>query len=113
MEFAATALSTLMSVFVLVLFVAGVMKLFQIHTVLTEIKDSLRTAQMSRPAPSAMSYVPAAAPVSTPVPAAPPVNLHDMTSGEDMLRALDAQIKLDELTARSEASASANQATQS
>lgn len=101
MEIAAAAFSTLMSVFVLVVFLAGVAKLFQIHTVLTEIKDSLRTAPAARPMPVAAPYVPMAAP-------SPQVNLHDMSSGEDMLRALDVQIKLDEIAARAQSQAPAS-----
>jgi hypothetical protein len=99
MEFLAAGFSSLISVFVLALFAAGVMKLFQIHTVLTEIKDGLRTAP-----PAVRSAAPAfAAPAFTP-PTAPatPVALHSMSSGDDMLRALDAQMKWDETANRSE-----------
>jgi hypothetical protein len=77
MDFMAAAFSTLITVFVLALFAAGVMKLFQIHSVLLEIKDAL-----------------ARRPVS-PVPSVPPaaVPLALTQSGEEMLRALDAQMR--------------------
>jgi hypothetical protein len=91
MEYFAEGISSLVSIFVLVVFIAGVMKLFQIHTVLMEIKDSLKTTPVaSRPVGMGAS--------STPTPAA----LREMQSGEDMLRALDAQIKLDSIPHRRE-----------
>jgi hypothetical protein len=100
MEYLAAGLSSLVSVFVLAVFVAGVMKLFQIHTVLTEIKENLRSA----PVVSGRSVAPAydAAPLSAPAAAAAPTALHEMGSGDDMLRALDAQMKWDETASRSD-----------
>ena len=92
MELFAAGLSSLVSVFVLAVFVAGVMKLFQIHTVLTEIKDGLRSRGTSYAAP----------PYSAPATAVPPTALHGMGSGDDMLRALDAQMKWDETASNSE-----------
>jgi hypothetical protein len=70
------------------------MKTFQIHTLLTEIKDELKA---SRPAPFSV-------PVYAPAPVAPtaPEQLHSLGSGDEMLRALDAQMKWDEVESRSE-----------
>jgi hypothetical protein len=101
MEYFAAGLSSLVTIFVLALFVAGVMKLFQIHTVLTEIKDGLRSAPLSGRA--AIPYAPSTF-SAPPVPEAPatPTALHAMGSGDDMLRALDAQMKWDESASRSE-----------
>jgi hypothetical protein len=98
MEYLAAGLSSLVSVFVLAVFVAGVMKLFQIHTVLTEIKEGLRSA------PAARASAPFSAPAAFAAPAAPPApsELHSMGSGDEMLRALDAQMKWDESTSRSD-----------
>lgn len=89
MEFLAAGLSSLISVFALALFVAGVLKLFQIHTVLTEIKDALRTSPQPAPRAAAPVFATPAAPVT-------PTALHSLGSGDDMLRALDAQMKWDE-----------------
>ena len=97
MEFLASAFSSLISVFVLAVFVAGVMKLFQIHTVLTEIKESVRAGASFSASPSTSMRVPAPRPSVETVPTT--AALHEMGSGEDMLRHLDAQIKLDKLTA--------------
>jgi hypothetical protein len=93
MEYLAAGLSSLLSVFVFAIFVAGVMKLFQIHTVLTEIKDQLLTGR------SAPVYS-----IPSPVAQAPtaPDELHSLGSGDEMLRALDAQMKWDETQSRSE-----------
>lgn len=95
MEFLAAGLSSLISVFALALFVAGVLKLFQIHTVLTEIKDALRAAPVASPRASAPAFAAPAAPAT-------PTALHSLGSGDDMLRALDAQMKWDESASRSE-----------
>ncbi len=65
MDFVAAGLSTLVNVLLLALFVAGVSKLFQIHTTLTEIKDSLRNR-----------------PVAEKV--AQPTSLHALGSGDEM-----------------------------
>jgi hypothetical protein len=95
MEYLAAGLSSLLSVFVLAVFVAGVMKVFQIHTVLTEIRDKLATGRTA----AAPVF---AAPVAAQVPATPQA-LHSMASGDEMLRALDAQMKWDETESRTEA----------
>ncbi len=97
MEFLAAGLSSLMSVFILAVFVAGVMKLFQIHTLLTEIKDELKAGR-SVPSYSAPVLAPPVLKAPT-VPAAPEA-LHSLGSGDDMLRALDAQMKWDEAESR-------------
>lgn len=90
MEYLAAGLSSLVSIFVLAVFVAGVMKLFQIHTVLTEIKENLRLT-------SPVGGRAVAAPfTATPAVSVAPTALHEMGSGDDMLRALDAQMKWDE-----------------
>jgi riboflavin transporter FmnP len=83
MDFLAAGLSSLINIFLLALFMAGVMKLFQIHTTLTEIKDALRAGSVSTRTPAPSNYV-------------APTPLHEMRSGEDMLRALDAQMHLEE-----------------
>ena len=98
MEFLAAGLSSLLSVFVLAVFVAGVMKVFQIHTLLTEIKDQLKAG---RPAAFAAPSF-AAAPVKAPAVPPAPEELHALGSGDDMLRALDAQMKWDEAESRTE-----------
>ncbi len=103
MEYLAAGISSLVSVFVLAVFVAGVMKLFQIHTVLTEIKEGLRTSPGAgrAAAPFAASTFAAPSAVSTSAPVTPTA-LHAMGSGDEMLRALDAQIQWDESASRSE-----------
>lgn len=102
MDYLAAGLSSLVSVFVLALFVAGVMKLFQIHTVLTEIKEGLRSApavgRVAAPFTASTFAAPSAA--SAPVPVTPTA-LHAMGSGDEMLRALDAQMQWDETESRS------------
>lgn len=84
MDFLAAGLSTVMNVFLLGLFVAGVLKLFQIHTVLTEMKDALGNRSVPRSAPP---------PDGTP--------LHSLGSGDEMLRAVDAQLREEELKSAS------------
>jgi hypothetical protein len=74
MDLVAAAFTTLTTVFVMGLFAAGVMKLFQIHSTLLEIKDALGRR-----------------PVSPVLPA---------PSGEEMLRALDAQMRWEEASER-------------
>ena len=72
--------STLVNVLLMVCLIAGVSKLFQIHTMLTDIRDALK----SRPvAPHANALVP------TP--------LQEIRSGDEMLRELDTQLQEDEL----------------
>ena len=104
MDFLAAGLSSLISVFALALFVAGVLKLFQIHTVLTEIKDALRAApRTAAPMFAAPGFAaPGSAAPGSGAPAAPatPTALHSLGSGDDMLRALDAQMKWDESASR-------------
>jgi len=92
MDYFAAGVSSLVSIFVLVVFIAGVMKLFQIHAVLTEIRDALQKT----PAPVRSMGG------STPAVATTSARLDAMQSGEDMLRALDAQIKLDSIPQRRE-----------
>jgi hypothetical protein len=135
MDFVSAILSTLASVFAMGLVVAGVMKVFQIHGLLTEIRDSLRSGQTagqqaafsaapqaSVPQATARVAEPAArpaapkwaepertpparewTPASSPVKAAAPLALHSMASGDEMLRALDEQMQLDEIESRTEA----------
>jgi hypothetical protein len=85
MEFVAAGLSTIVNVFMLALFIAGVLKLFQIHTTLTEIKDALKSGSSATRA--------AAVP--------PPTSLHTLGSGEEMLRALAAEMNDEELKSAS------------
>ena len=104
MDFLAAGINSLISLFVLGIFVAGVMKLFQIHSVLTEIKDGLRTAdpvseRVAAPYTASSFGPPVVRSVTTPT---APTELHAMGSGDDMLRALDAQMKWDENASRSE-----------
>jgi hypothetical protein len=115
MEFLADGLSAMATMFAVAMVLAGVMKLFQIHTALTEIKDALQNG--ARPvAASAPVAMPVATPVQQPVyaamgpvaktapaPAAAPAaqaaahaELYAMGSGEAMLRALDLQMKAEE-----------------
>jgi hypothetical protein len=79
MDLVAAAFSTLTTVFVMGLFAAGVMKLFQIHSTLLDIKDALGRRPVS------------------PVPAGP---LAPAQSGEEMLRTLDAQMRWEETSER-------------
>lgn len=118
MEFLANGLSAMATLFGVAMVLAGVMKLFQIHTTLMEIKDALNAGArpavvgspmmapvmqapvMSNPA-SRVTSVPVA-PMSTPTQAAPvqappeTAHLYSMGSGEEMLRALDAQMRAEE-----------------
>jgi hypothetical protein len=82
MDFVAAGLSTLMNVLLLALFVAGVSKLFQIHSTLTEIKDSLRSRSVAEKI-------------------ARPTSLHTLGSGDEMLRALDVEMRDEELRSAS------------
>lgn len=110
MEFLSDGLSAVATLFAVAMVLAGVMKLFQIHTTLVEIKDALNTG--ARPvaavAPvmnSVMSAPVMANPMASPMQSAPvhapaaTANLYSMGSGEDMLRALDAQMKAEEAQA--------------
>jgi hypothetical protein len=98
MDFVAAGLSSLITVFMLALFMAGVMKLFQIHTTLTEIKDALKATPVApRASVAPVATYAAPSPAASPAPApAPPLALHEMQSGEEMLRALDAQIHMED-----------------
>lgn len=114
MDGLADGLGAVSTLFMVAMVLAGVMKLFQIHTTLMEIKESLQNG--ARPA-VAVAPIVHAGPVSQPTYAAmPPVgtapvapvvqapaataSLYSMGSGEEMLRALDAQMKAEELDAR-------------
>ncbi len=80
MDFIAVGFSTLMNVLLMACFIAGVSKLFQIHALLTEIRDALKGRS-----------------VALHTTASVPTPLHEMRSGEEMLRELDAQIQDEEL----------------
>ena len=69
-------LSSIVSIVSFAIFVAGVMKVFQMATTLTEIKDLLTAIKISAPIHPA---------VGTPFAAPAPLPL--VASGEDMLRA--------------------------
>lgn len=69
-----------MNVFLLGLFIAGVLKLFQIHTVLIEIKDVLKSRSVAG---------------HTVTPS--PIALHSLGSGDEMLRAIDSQMQEEDL----------------
>jgi hypothetical protein len=91
MDMLMAGLGTLMNAFFLALIVAGVMKLFQIHSTLNEIKEQLgKSPSYAPPLPRVPSYQ---AP-SALSPAA--ASSSDMRSGEEMLRDLDAQMRLEE-----------------
>lgn len=95
----------LVNAFFIALVVAAVMKLFQIHTLLGEIKDQLAKGPSYMPvvAPQAPVYQAYNAPQAYSVPVAPvaaaPV-VGDTRSGEEMLRELDAQMMLEEARRR-------------
>lgn len=98
-------LGTLLNAFFLALIVTGVMKLFQIHTALGEIKDELAKGRSYTPvaAPPMPAYQPYSVPpgYSAPVAASPTAPaMGDMRSGEEMLRELDAQMMLEEARRR-------------
>jgi hypothetical protein len=69
-------LSSIVSIVSFAIFVAGVMKVFQMATTLTEIKDLLTAIKLSAPIHPAVG-----APIAAPAP------LPLAASGEDMLRA--------------------------
>jgi hypothetical protein len=118
MEFLADGLSAIATLFSVAMVLAGVMKLFQIHTALTEIKDVLQNGARPAAMPQPVAYAPAPQPAYTPAPqqtyapmgpvsktppAAPPpqaavphAELYAMGSGEAMLRALDLQMKAED-----------------
>jgi hypothetical protein len=103
MDLFMVGLGTLVNVFFIAVIVAGVMKLFQIHAVLGEIKEELSKGRSfppvaAPPAPAFQAYT-APQPYSAPVaPSAPVVG--DGRSGEEMLRELDAQMMLEEARRR-------------
>ncbi len=108
----------LMNLFFVGLIVAAVLKLFQIHTTLTEIKEKLASpslASYSTPQYTALAPAPRAAPepaarpafkmpeLRTSAPSAPaqppapmPSLVGDTRSGEEMLRELDSQMRMEE-----------------
>lgn len=77
-------MSTIMNVFLLGLFIAGVLKLFQIHTVLIEVKDALKSRSVAE-----RSVTPS------------PITLHSLGSGDEMLRAIDSQLQEEDLKSAS------------
>jgi hypothetical protein len=81
-EFLPNLLSGALSVLALCVFVAGVMKVFQIAGTLNEIRDALKDIQRQQDAATAASR-----------PLSP---AHAGQTGEEMLRALDAQMRLEE-----------------
>ncbi len=81
MGFFQAAIGNVISIAVLCLFVAGVLKVFQIHTALTEIKEVLTNIK------NRQDFTP----VETPPPAHPLA-----PSGEEMLRALDRELNLEQ-----------------
>jgi hypothetical protein len=109
MDVMMAGLGMLIEFFFVGLIVAIVMKLFQIHSTLTEIKDQLGKAPVPQAAYAPPAYVqPAAAPtaLSNPQPtlrvkpSAPPATVApmvgDVRSGEELLRELDAQMRFEE-----------------
>jgi hypothetical protein len=77
--FFAAAVGNVMSIIFFCLFAAGVLKLFQIHTTLGELKDLLTTLKNRQDLPAVSdTRVAVGAP-----------------SGEEMLRALDREMHLD------------------
>jgi hypothetical protein len=99
MDMLQAAFGLLMNALVLALVGAGVMKLFQIHTALGEIKEQLgRGPSYAPPMAHVPSYPVYAPPPSAPTIPAPAVG--DGRSGEQMLRELDAQMMLEEARRR-------------
>ena len=83
MDFLSAAFSSILSIIAFCLFVAGVLKLFQIATTLGEIKDALHQIRRGSDLQVTAHAAVAASPASG-------------ASGEEMLRALDAQMHLEE-----------------
>jgi len=75
-----SGLSSIVSIVSFAIFVAGVMKVFQMATTLTEIKDLLTAIKLSAPIHPSMGPA-IGAPFAAPAP------LPLVASGEDMLRA--------------------------
>jgi len=80
MDFLVGGLSSIISVVSFVLFAAGVMKVFQMATTLSEIKDVLTAIKLNAPMHPAVGPA-IAKPVGAPAP------LPSIPSGEEMLRA--------------------------
>jgi hypothetical protein len=106
MEFLSDGLSAVATLFAVAMVLAGVMKLFQIHTALLEIKDALNAGARPSAVSASVPHVPVmATPMVRPTQVAPvqapdaTAQLYSMGSGEDMLRALDAQMKAEEAQA--------------
>jgi hypothetical protein len=122
MDMMAAGVGLIMNLFFVGLIVAAVMKLFNIHTTLVEIKDQLAKAPSVQPAsipttparpafslptraqqPSAQPASPQPTlrvpPPSAPAPAVAPM-VGDTRSGEEMLRELDAQMRIEEQATR-------------
>ena len=100
MDIASAAINALLSVAAFVMFMGGVLKLFQILTALGEIKEILQAIRASgsvlaapKVAPPAYSAPAASFPLTSEPASALP--LHGR-SGEEMLRELDAQMRFDE-----------------
>ena len=72
-------LSTVISIVTFAIFAAGVMKVFQMATTLTEIKDLLASNRHN-------------APIGAPVPTQVPTIYSQGQTGEEMLRALTAEL---------------------
>ena len=77
-------ISTVLSLVTFAIFAAGVMKIFQMTTLLSEIKDLLTAIKLNGPI-----HPPVGAPVGSRVgaPVGPPAPLPSTQSGEEMLRA--------------------------
>ena len=80
-------ISTVLSLVTFAIFAAGVMKIFQMTTLLSEIKDLLTAIKLNGPI-----HPPVGPPVGAPVsrigvPIGPPAPLPSSQSGEEMLRA--------------------------
>jgi hypothetical protein len=91
MDLFMAGLGTLMNVFFLAMIVAGVLKLFQIHTTLGEIKDQLGKSSIQVPP---VARIPTYSAQSAPNPFIPAAV--DTRSGEEMLRDLDSQMRVEQ-----------------
>jgi len=80
-----TGLSSIVNIVSFVIFGAGVVKVFQMATMLTEIKAQLTAIQLNGPVRSSVGS-------SIAAPAAPPAPLPSTQSGEQMLRALSLEL---------------------
>jgi hypothetical protein len=84
MDFLVGGLSSIISVVSFVLFAAGVMKVFQMATTLSEIKDALTAIKLNAPIHPAIGPAVGSV-IGSPVSA--PAALPSTPSGEEMLRA--------------------------